>query len=155
MVIGAEIIKTELAQVVFTGVLVRILCVASDQKPNPNWLKPNREFISSYNQMVQCGGIFMFCLPQRLFLTPFSDSSPTVVPRQCQNSWIYVNPVLEKQEKANCASLIAQSKVLAFSLLVTREHIHIHPWTVARGLGYTDCLSLELEVGFIPPKWHT
>lgn len=153
--IRAEIIKTELAQVVFTGVLVEILCVASDQTPNPHWLKPTREFISSYNQMVHCGGTFMFCLPQWLFLTPFSDSSPRVVPRRCQNSWIYVNPVLEKQEKAYGAFLIAQSKVLAFSLLVTREHIHAHPWTVARGMGYNDCLSLELEVGFIPPKWHT
>lgn len=96
MVIRAEIIKTELAQVVFTGVLVRTLCAASDQNPNPNWLKPNREFISSYYQMVQCGGTFMFCSPQWLFLIPFSDSSPTVVPRRCQNSWIKVSPVLEK-----------------------------------------------------------
>lgn len=59
-----------------------------------------------------------------------------------------MNPVLEKQEKAYCAFLISQSKVLAFSLLVTREHIHVHPWMV----GYIDCLSLELEVGFVPPS---
>lgn len=83
--------------------------------------------------MVQCGGTFIFFWPQWLFLTPFSDSSPTVVPGRCQSSRIYVNPVLEKQEKTNCAFRIAQSEVLAFSLLVAREHIYVHPRTVARG----------------------
>lgn len=132
MVIRAETIKTEGGQIVFTGVLIRILCVVSD----PNWLKLNREFISSYNQTVQCRDTFIFCLPWWLFLTPFSGSSPTVVPRWCQNSWICMYPVLEQREKANCAFLMAQSKVLEFSLLVTRDRM----FTLERWPGVWDML---------------
>ena len=52
MVIRAETIKTEQGQVWCAGVLIRTLCVASNQTPNSNWLKPTKDFISSCNQTV-------------------------------------------------------------------------------------------------------
>ena len=112
---------SKLSRVKFTGSYVRILPVASDQKPDPSWLKPNRKLLAHTTKWSRVEAPWYLAWLGDSSLAPLSGSSPTVVPRWCQISWICMCPVPKQQEKANCALLFAQSKVLEISFLVTKD----------------------------------